>query len=214
MRPARDPLPHPDPFVYPAWPMRRRHGPRGYPDDSRCKPFLRDEFDYRCVYCLCRERWYPNGANDFGTEHLLPVSLAPAGPADYDTLAYSCCDCNSARGNHALPLDPCLGLGRHLEVREDGTIHALDLVGAGFIRICGLDRGQLTRFRRHMRTLLAFLASHPEGPGADLCRAYLSYPDDLPDLSVLRPPEGNSRLGGIAESAFARRQRGELPGVY
>jgi hypothetical protein len=41
----------------------------------------------------------------------------------------------------------------------------------------------------------------------------MSYPDDLPDLSRLKPSE-NSRSKGIHHSAFARRQRGELPDVY
>ena len=33
----------------------RQHGPRGYVDDEHYKPWLRDEFTYRCLYCGCRE---------------------------------------------------------------------------------------------------------------------------------------------------------------
>ena len=52
-------------------------------------------------------------------------------------------------------------------------------------------------------------------PEADeLYRRCLAYPDDLPDLSALRPPGGNARPEGIAQSAFARRERGELSGTY
>jgi hypothetical protein len=38
----------------------------------------------------------------------------------------------------------------------------------------------------------------------------LGYPDNLPDLSRLRPPR-NTRPEGVAKSFFARRKRGELP---
>jgi hypothetical protein len=42
----------------------------------------------------------------------------------------------------------------------------------------------------------------------------MGFPDDLPDLSRLRPPGGNSRPEGIEESYFAQRQRGESPAFY
>jgi hypothetical protein len=50
--------------------------------------------------------------------------------------------------------------------------------------------------------------------GAALLRRLLGYPDDLPDLAALRPPESNARPDGIVQSHFARRQRGVLPDSY
>jgi hypothetical protein len=44
-------------FDYPPGPHVRRHGPRGYADLESFRPWLRDEFDFRCVYCLLREQW-------------------------------------------------------------------------------------------------------------------------------------------------------------
>jgi hypothetical protein len=44
--------------------------------------------------------------------------------------------------------------------------------------------------------------------------AALGYPEELPDLSLLRPPGGNDRPEGIAESACARRKAGTLPATY
>ena len=44
-------------FRYPAVPHARRHGPRGYADAESYRPWLRDEFTFRCVYCLFREQW-------------------------------------------------------------------------------------------------------------------------------------------------------------
>ncbi len=46
-----------DPFEYPPLPQVRRHGPRGYADYGSYRPWLRDEFSVRCVYCLLREQW-------------------------------------------------------------------------------------------------------------------------------------------------------------
>jgi hypothetical protein len=48
-------------FIYPHHPHVRRHSPRGYRDYRSYKPWLRDEFDFRCVYCLWRERWCADG---------------------------------------------------------------------------------------------------------------------------------------------------------
>jgi hypothetical protein len=42
-------------FTYPAEPHLRRHGPQGYVDAASYRPWLRDDFAFRCVYCLFRE---------------------------------------------------------------------------------------------------------------------------------------------------------------
>jgi hypothetical protein len=40
-------------FTYPHSFHVRRHGPCGYHDYRAYKPWLRDKFEFRCVYCLC-----------------------------------------------------------------------------------------------------------------------------------------------------------------
>jgi hypothetical protein len=45
------------PFDYPAVPLVRSHGPLGYSDYESYRAWLRDEFAFRCVYCLSREQW-------------------------------------------------------------------------------------------------------------------------------------------------------------
>jgi len=45
----------------------RRHSPRGYRTYRAYKPWLRDEFAFRCVYCLWRERWCADGAQAFSS---------------------------------------------------------------------------------------------------------------------------------------------------
>lgn len=80
-------------------PHLRRHGPSGYANYQSFKSWLRDEFAFRCVYCLCRERWEPNGHRGFSAEHIQPRAVRPDLKGDYDNLLYACVTCNSARQN-------------------------------------------------------------------------------------------------------------------
>lgn len=48
---------------------------------------------------------------------------------------------------------------------------------------------------------------------ADLYHQLVGFPDDLPNLGMLKPP-GNDRSEGLGECWYARRRRGELPSVY
>jgi hypothetical protein len=201
-------------FAYPSVAHVRRHGPRGYVDDEHYKPWLRDEFGYRCVYCRCREVWFPDGDRNFSVEHLRPTSLAPHGLTRYDTLVYACCQCNAARGATLLPLDPCGSLSEHLEVSSKGTITGLTPAGEELIRICRLDRPNLTAYRCLILDSLTLLYRKREPEAGALLGRYLGYPANLPDLDALRPPNGNSRTEGITDSAFERRRRGELAPVY
>ncbi|MCL4201337.1 MAG: hypothetical protein KJ000_02500 [Pirellulaceae bacterium] len=45
-------------FAYASTEQQRRHGPRGYTSYRAYKPWLRDEFAFRCVYCLLRISWW------------------------------------------------------------------------------------------------------------------------------------------------------------
>lgn len=212
MRPSREP-PSSVAFAYPSTLRVRRHGPLGYLADENYKPWLRDECEYACVYCLFREAWQPEGEDAYSVEHLDPKSPAVGGLTSYDRLAYACCQCNASRQAKALPLDPCADLANHLAVLEDGTIRGLTAEGMSLIRLCRLDRHNLTRHRRLLLDLLALLADGDDA-AAELGRRFLAHPENLPDLAALRPPGGNARPEGIDRSAFARRQRGELPAMY
>ena len=65
-----------EPFIYPAEAHVRRHGPQGYASANSFRPWLRDEFAFRCVYCLLREQWGLVRAT-FDLDHFLPVSSRP-----------------------------------------------------------------------------------------------------------------------------------------
>jgi hypothetical protein len=199
----------PHPFAYPETPHLRRHGPRGYADYESYRPWLRDEFSFRCVFCLGREQWsILPGAYDI--DHFVPQSIHPEGRLDYDNLLYVCHSCNLSKSDRLAP-DPCsVALGRCLEVHTDGTITALTDEGQALIDVLGLDNAKYTRFRHLWIDILRSLAIHDRETFIQGMR----YPDDLPDLSRLRPPGGNIRPEGINNCFYALRARGKLPETY
>lgn len=203
-------------FAYSESSTSRRHGPLGYSNYSDFKPWLRDEFSFRCVFCLIRERLYePDGEDKFAVEHVRPRASRPDLTCDYDNLVYACTKCNSFKSTLETVLHPCDdALGEHLEVRDDGTIHAMTEEGADFIRVLRLDREELTTFRRNLLNVLRAVFQRPTDEVAAYIRSLLSFPDRLPDLKRLRPPGGNARPEGVADCCFERRRRGELPEAY
>ena len=203
-------------FTYPTTAHVRRHGPRGYKEYQAFKPWLRDEFAFRCVYCLLRERWFPPFFSAlFSVDHLVPQSRSPALPGVYENLVYACVACN-ARKQDAWPfLDPCAEpLNEHLQIRQDGTIEGRTVAGQRTIKILQLDRQELSHFRRELLELERIAAAHPRSQTTQRFRELMSFPDDLPDLALLRPPEGNGRSQGVGESYFAKRQQGILAESY
>ena len=110
----------PIPFAYPTTHHLRRHGPKGYQDYGDYKPFLRDEFTFRCVYCLERETWYPNRDASFSADHFEPKVLNPDRETDYENLLYACTRCNSFKQATTIFLDPTkVALADHLGVKKD-----------------------------------------------------------------------------------------------
>lgn len=199
-------------FAFPAA-HTRTHGPR-YTQPASYKPWLRDEFAFRCVYCLWRELWAKDGDAVFSIEHVIPRVTAPERICDYDNLVYACTACNSAKRDELL-LDPCAeGFAVHLHVREDGMVEGLTSVGQRVIAILKLNRTRFTEFRRRLfETLRRIQQAQPDASMHHL-RDWLGYPDDLPDLAILQPPLGNARPAGVAQSHLERRKRSELPVFY
>jgi hypothetical protein len=62
----------PNPFTYPAVPHIRKHAPAGYKNYPEYKPWLRDEFEFRCVYCLQREMWSRDRDAGLSVDHIIP----------------------------------------------------------------------------------------------------------------------------------------------
>jgi hypothetical protein len=197
------------PFDYPDRPHARRHGPRGYADYPSYRPWLRDEFTFRCVYGLRREAWgLVRGT--FAVDHFTPAAVRPDLSTEYDNLVYACATCNAAKAAHQLP-DPAAVLLRDgVRVADDGTITASTPEARRLVRVLGLDDPEYTEFRLLWVGIVALAATHDPA----LFSRLMGYPAELPDLAALKPPEGNTRPDGVADSYLARRTRGELPATY
>jgi len=198
----------PAPFQHPANPRDRRHGPAGYSDYSSYRPWLRDEFSYRCVYCLIREQW-GRVSGEFDLDHFVPQVADPSLVSAYENLVYSCHRCNLRKADDTVT-DPLWTLAAHTpKVHFDGTVVGLTPEADYIIRNLFLNSPEMIRWRRlWIRICELAMECDP-----DLFRQLFTYPVDLPDLSNCRPPM-NSRPDSLYESAFARRERGELPETY
>jgi hypothetical protein len=197
------------PFVYPARPHVRRHGPRGYADYGRFLPWLRDEFSFRCVYCLRRELW-GRAPGELQIDHFLAVAHRPELKTDYDNLLLVCPIGNVLKGSLVLP-DPCRVLTSDaVMVDEDGTIQTQKREARRLIRTLGLNERPATEFRLLWNSIVTLARRFDPG----LWRKIMGFPEDLPDLRRLKPPRGNSRPEGVGQSCQAQREREELPDTY
>jgi hypothetical protein len=196
-------------FEHPTSPHARRHGPAGYKDYSSYRDWLRDEFAFRCVYCLQRERWNSR-RETFHVEHFVPTSVDPDGKCVYSNLLYSCASCNEAKGAILGLPNPCLvAFGSCLRVLADGHIDALNSDGEKLKQVLRLDSDRNVRDRfRWMRALDLLRTRAPS-----LYQEYMAFPEDLPDLRLKQVPE-NSRPDGATNCYFVLRERGELPTMY
>jgi hypothetical protein len=196
-------------FQYPAHPHRRRHGPQGYASAVQFREWLRDEFAFRCVYCLEREQWV-HRTGHFHAEHFQPVALRPDLDLEYDNLVYACHVCNAIKQDRAVPNPLRVLLDGEVNVQPNGTLIARTKEAAKLIDLLHLNSFESRRRRRMVMRVIRLAADHD----AALLQDMLGFPDDLPDLSRLHPPQGNRRPTGVKRSHFARRTRQKLPAVY
>lgn len=200
-------MPTVEPFAYPLQPHHRRHGPDGYTNYQRYRPWLEDEFVFRCVYCLKRMVWAPTDV--WTVDHIIPQDEAKDLACVYDNLVLACQCCNRIKSNHRVP-DPCkVAYGKCLRVESDGAITALNNLGHRLVRDLRLDHPRYRQYRyQRLRDLRALALCDPEG-----YELAMGFPIDLPNLRTLQV-KSNSRPEGIEESCLAKRTRGELPKVY
>jgi len=196
-------------YEYPTEPHARRHGPAGYKDYASYRDWLRDEFTFRCVYCLHREQWYGRGAT-FHIDHFTPVASDEDGKCEYTNLLYVCATCNEAKKAVLGVPNPCVvAFGKCLRILPDGRIEALNNDGKKLRQVLRLDSATNVRNRsRWMRNLETLKIGNPS-----LYQEYLGFPDDLPDLREKHVPT-NTKPKGAANCYFVVRERGELPQMY
>lgn len=202
-------------FAYPTN-FTPKHGPWGYTRYASYKDWLRDEFAFRCVYCLTRERWYPTGHRNFAVEHIAPKVSNKHLKTVYDNLAYSCHLCNSRKGTR-VTLNPRVNpFGTHLSVQADGRISGLTPAGNKMIALLGLDEDDLTALRK--RFLDIYAAFHaPVYSGnlfvQEVFTDAFRYPTALPDLKAKNPP-GNKRKRAVNRCAYQRMRGKTKPETY
>lgn len=196
-----------DAFVYPDV-GDRRHGPGGYKNYSAYRGWLRDEFTFRCVYCLIREEW-GRLTGEFDLDHFQPQATRPDLSTDYENLVYSCHTCNLRKSDHSTSDDTIPLTKLAVRVYPSGRIEGLTSPARAIIAKLGLDSQKFRHWRliwiRNVELARAHDSTHYE--------SLLRYPDELPDLASLTP-ETNSRPDGVNDSYFAKRMRGELPDYY
>lgn len=198
----------PVPFCYPVKPHARKHGPSGYKHWDGYRDWLRDEFDFRCVFCLCREVWNERRAQ-FAVEHLVPRAHAPERTLDYTNLVYACSSCNSAKSANPVP-DPCVhAYNKLVKVESTGEIRPINAEGRRLIRAARLDDEKTTRWRELWIEILRCWKKHEP----DRYRAMLSLPPNLPDLTRCQPPGGNTKPGSEKNCRHQQRLNGTLPDI-
>ncbi|MBW3596920.1 MAG: HNH endonuclease, partial [Planctomycetes bacterium] len=192
---------------YPTDPHIRRHGPI-YARYESYRPWLRDEFSFRCVYCLKREQWGILRGT-FDIDHFLPQQTAPGRMTDYDNLVYSCAGCNAAKRALVLPDPSQVLVYPNVVVHSDGRIQGRSSEAKAMIEQLDLDGPAYREYRRLMIDIVALARRFD----VEVYEKLLGFPDTLPDLSAKRP-QANRRPGGVQHSFRARQKRGELPSVY
>jgi hypothetical protein len=200
----------PEPYLYPTTPHVRRHGPKGWNIYRKYRDWLRDEFTFRCVYCLEREVWR-DMRQRMHIDHFEPQSIRPGLKCEYTNLLYLCPACNSLKSDSIL-LDPCVvALGDCLRVSKDGRIEALNDQGKLLIDVLALDQPE-TKQRRRFN--IGNILSHADNNWLMFVE-WMRYPENLPNLDDKqnRPPH-NDKPEGIAQSFFEKKRRGELAEVY
>lgn len=198
-------------FEYPTEPHERRHGPAGYTNYERYRPWLRDEFLYRCVYCLNRERWCSD-AIAFNIDHFLPVSVAPDLSCEYTNLLYACARCNLAKSDIVGIADPCqVAYGDCLVVRETGVIEPLNKQGIKIADAMALNMKTRVEARcRWIRVLEGLCASMP-----DEYREFMGFPMVLDDLRPPRcRPPSNRIPDSVNDCFFVQREENRIASTY
>lgn len=187
-------------FTFPHIQRERKHGPQGYPSSRSYVPWLRDEFDFRCALCLRRETFGPDGPSGFGV-----MKLDPSDESGYDNLVYACMRCLSLGGSYNIHRLPTAS---DLTIQTDGEFVANTDHGRLVSKLFMLNGHEQIEWRRSLMLAVRSATKYPEDEDlAKMAARLTKWPNDVPDLSTLRPPH-NSRPGGLANDYFTQRRRG------
>jgi len=196
-------------FNYPEPRSHRRHGLRGYARHESYRPWVRDEFAFRCVYCLKRERW-GKLTGEFDLDHFQPQSQRPDLSTDYANLVYACRRCNAVKGSAEVADPFSVMTGMRIRLMPDGRLLGIEDVAVRLILQLDLNSPRLVQWR----TLWMRIAELARERDRGIFRRMKGFPVHLPNLRRRRPPGGNTRPEGLDGSWAALAERGELPDHY
>jgi HNH endonuclease len=196
------------PYKYPTELRHRRHGPAGYKDFHAYRPWLDDEFTFRCVYCLKRQKWARTDV--WSVDHLIPQSIAPERECEYDNLVLTCQWCNNRKLADLVPDPVAIAYGNCLQVDDDsGRVRPINDDGIILERVLKLNhQDQVLTRRDNIRNLKIMARCAPA-----VWKQMMGFPEELPNLRRKSPPR-NTRPEGIEECYYEKRKRDELPEVY
>lgn len=196
-------------FDYPDPRSQRRHAPSGYASYGSYRPWLRDEFTFRCVYCLKREQW-GQVTGEFDLDHFQPQRLFPRLAVEYTNLVYACRRCNRVKLDQQVD-DPFVVMtGAQIRTMPDGTVRGVDGTATRLILALDLNSPRLIEWRIMWMRIVELARDRDQ----ELWKRLVGFPTDLPDLRRLRPPAGNARPAGIVESWAVLAKQGKLPDHY
>jgi hypothetical protein len=147
---------------------------------------------------------------EFDLDHFVPQKARPSQKTQYDNLVYACARCNLTKSAQRVP-DPSTTLTRQdLRVQPDGSLEAYSDDAQSLILKMDLNSPRMIAWRLVWMRVIELA----EARDVVLYRRLMGFPVDLPNLARLRPPSGNSRPAGVANSHFAKAARGDLPAIY
>jgi hypothetical protein len=138
--------------------LRRRPNPPTRRNYQAYKPFLREDFEYRCVYCDVHENEL-GGPRIYTVEHFKPKSIFTELETTYTNLLYGCAICNTYKGNDWPSndpladgkgyIDPCdHDYADHIALSPESKFEGQTDVGRYMIKRMHLNRPQLITVRK------------------------------------------------------------------
>jgi hypothetical protein len=159
--------------------------------------------------------WYPDRAASFSADHVIPQSEAPDRVCDYTNLVYACTRCNSIR-RHLRLIDPTQqAFGEHITLGSDALFVALTPDGQDVIDNLRLNKNPALKERKNALRIMALYVSQPDNEVVrELFLSAFGFPEELPDLPAMKPPDGNTLPDGVRTCFFVRKTLGTLPDFY
>jgi hypothetical protein len=179
------------PYIYPDRVLIRKHAPQ-YEVYSSFRDWARDDFDFRCAYCLHRET-FSYFKSCFDLDHQIPQTEDESLACNYENIVYSCHRCNSQKNKWLLTSPFDKSFGSMLSINEDGIVDFTDDEGYAIVEALGLNDPEFVMFRKKIISLAKVFFMLGDKDAESL---WFGIPQNVPDLNTLRP-KANPKEGGI-----------------